>query len=347
MYRPYMYVHKQLVNEYHGGYLKKANKPVCPPAPMKKKLLVVVPKNSFRSIRAIEMLPRRLELSLELQVKAPSILPTVLPSSTHALLEQSLTKLLGYRSFHRKLLRYQRKKLPAIDEGPTELKANTDLTLEATTGLEATSGTTTTVAELSTSASAVPFDSLALSSACASIASDQHTIMYALSERAQNKLLRYQSFHKTILHYQKQMLPAIHEGPDLEATTDLKLEAATHLKLEAATGLEATSTTNTVAELSTSASAVPFDSLALSSACALILYVDNAKNDCSGVPSWQNRQLAKNESRCSHARLHLWIADHNTLKRHRRNNLGTRSLLPTDVGFCTHHYRSHSHVHRI
>jgi hypothetical protein len=46
MYHPYMYLHKQIVNEYHRGYLKKA-KLVCSPAPEKKKLVVVVPKNSF------------------------------------------------------------------------------------------------------------------------------------------------------------------------------------------------------------------------------------------------------------------------------------------------------------
>jgi hypothetical protein len=52
-----------------------------------------------------------------------------------------------------------------------------------------------------------------------------------------------------------------------EATTsDLNLEATTDLNLEATTDFEATSSATTVAGLSTSDSAVPFDSLTLSSA---------------------------------------------------------------------------------
>jgi SpoU rRNA methylase family enzyme/uncharacterized metal-binding protein YceD (DUF177 family) len=176
----------------------------------------------------------------------------------YALSERAQNKLLGYRSFHKTLLRYQKQMLPAIHERPN-LEVTTDLNSEATTGLEATSSTTT-VAELSTNASAVQAESLTLSSACASIASDQRAIMDALSERAQNKLLGYRSFHKTLLRYQKQMLPAIHERPNSEATTDLNSEATT--------GLEATSSSTTVAELSTTACAVSVETLTLSSACA-------------------------------------------------------------------------------
>jgi hypothetical protein len=95
--------------------------------------------------------------------------------------------------------------------------------------------------------------------------------MHALPEQAQNKLLGYRSFCKKLLGHQKQMLPAIHEGPNSEAITDLNyLKGTTDLNLEATTGLEATSSTTTVAEPSTSASAVPFESLTLSSACAWI-----------------------------------------------------------------------------
>jgi hypothetical protein len=95
-------------------------------------------------------------------VEAPTIKPPVLPSSilnappippikpstiTHALSERAQKTLLGYRSFHRKLLRYQKQMLPAIDEGQRELKANTDLNSEATNDLnsEATTGLEATV----------------------------------------------------------------------------------------------------------------------------------------------------------------------------------------------------------
>jgi hypothetical protein len=142
------------------------------------------------------------------------------------------------------------------------LEAANDLHLEATTGLEATSSTTTEVAKLSTSAYAVPAESLTLlSSACASIASDPHTSM--LPEQAQKKLLGYRSFHKKLLGYQKKKLSAIHERPNLKATT--------HLNMEVTKGFEATNRTTTVAKLSTSASAVPVESLTLLlSACASI-----------------------------------------------------------------------------
>jgi guanyl-specific ribonuclease Sa len=194
--------------------------------------------------------------------------------------------------------------LPAIHEGPIELEANTDLNSEATnflnseatTGLEATSSTTT-VAKLRTSASAVPFKSLTLSSACASNAYDQHATIqfgtrtgnaHALPQRAQEKLSHYHGSHKELLLYQKQIredyisptteLEATTDLNYSEATTDLNIEATTDLNSEtttdinseATTGVEATSSTSTtVAEQPTSASAVPlFESLTLSSACA-------------------------------------------------------------------------------
>jgi flavodoxin len=201
------------------------------------------------------------------------------------------------------ILRYHQKKLPAIHEGPIELEANTDLNSEATnflnseatTGLEATSSTTT-VAELRTSASAVPFESLTLSSACASNAYDQHTTIqfgtrtgnaHAVPQRVQEKLSHYHGSHKELLLYQKQICEdyispttELEATTDLnyseaitdlniEATTDLNSETTTDINSEATTGLEATSSTSTtVAELRTSASAVPFESLTLSSACA-------------------------------------------------------------------------------
>jgi hypothetical protein len=118
----------------------------------------------------------------------------------HALPQQARKKFLRYDGFNKELLVYQKQIHERYILSTTKLKATTDLNseaatdlnLEATTGLEATSSTTT-VAKLCTSASAVPVESLTLlSSTCASIASNPHTIMHALPpERAHNKLLRY------------------------------------------------------------------------------------------------------------------------------------------------------------
>jgi uncharacterized protein YbjQ (UPF0145 family) len=119
---------------------------------------------------------------------------------THALPQRAQKTLLHYHGSHKELLLYQKQIRESYLSSTTELEATTDLDYseatndlnseattdlnseattdlnsEATTGLEATSSTTTTVAELSTNASAVSVESLTYSSACASIASDSHT----------------------------------------------------------------------------------------------------------------------------------------------------------------------------
>jgi Dullard-like phosphatase family protein len=194
------------------------DKPSCPPAPTKKKLLMVLPapKKSFEELLlALKMLPRprRLESSLGLlelhHVEAPKILPPVVESPIYA--PVPLEPLTFMPSAFASII------IEATNLLTMDLEADTSNTIpvdeDSVTsgeGAPCTTKSITAIDSVPSEKGADEFESIDTTSTGS--ASKPTDIAHALPERAR-RCAQARRFHRKLLHYQKQMGPTIHEGP--------------------------------------------------------------------------------------------------------------------------------------
>jgi Dullard-like phosphatase family protein len=191
------------------------DKPSCPPAPTKKKLLMVLPapKKSFEELLKMLPRPRRLESSLGLlelhHVEAPKILPPVVESPIYA--PVPLEPLTFMPSAFASII------IEATNLLTMDLEADTSNTIpvdeDSVTsgeGAPCTTKSITAIDSVPSEKGADEFESIDTTSTGS--ASKPTDIAHALPERAR-RCAQARRFHRKLLHYQKQMGPTIHEGP--------------------------------------------------------------------------------------------------------------------------------------